>query len=150
MSTIAEDLMIAVLARLTGPTPVVAGSNRVRRHHRTIVPRDAAPAVHLVDGIDEPRKGSNDCRTDREFAFTVRLFVRDDEGFPAADPVKALVMTRLDPEAPEYSPYPHKARIVCGRITPDAEIADQDSLAIDMEFTFHYCAARWTLSEAAG
>lgn len=149
MNTIAEDLMRAVLDRLQGPTPIVTDDSRVRRSHRTVVARDKAPAVHLIDGADLPDQDSK-CATARKLDFTVRLIVRDDDGFTAADPLKLAVMERLDPESESYTVYPHGARIAPGRITPEQEIADGDSLSVEMEFTFRYSAAGWTLSVAAG
>lgn len=145
MNTIAEDLMRAVLDRLQGPTPIVTDDNRVRRSHRTVVARDKAPAVHLIDGAEVPDQDSK-CATSRKLEFTVRLIVRDDDGFTAADPLKIAVMARLDPESEAYAVYPHGARIVPGRITPEAEIADGDSLSVEMDFTFKFETTGWSLS----
>lgn len=134
--------MQAVLARLKGPTPMVAN---IRRTHRTVVTRANAPAVHLVDGTDTPGGLHGDCYTDRELGFTVRVFERDDDAYTSVDAMKRQVMARLHPESTAYAAYPHNGVLKAGRITPDQEIADQDALTVDMEFSFSYKAASWSL-----
>ena len=145
MSSIAETLMQAVLARLQGSPPVIANAN-IRRQHRTVVTRAEAPAVHLIDGTDTPTPAKNDCRTDRSKAFTVSIFVRDDAGYEAADPIMVEINARLDPGAADYTAYGAGIALRQGRITVEQEIADGDALRVDMEFTFEYRTAGWTLA----
>jgi hypothetical protein len=142
MASIAETVMVALLARLQD-SPALAPD--VRRSHRTIVDRDHAPAIHLIDGSDTPTQSKNDCRTDRKKAFTVRIFRRDDAGVASADPTVIAVNARLDPVHATYQPYPGGAVLHQGRIVPAEEIADGNAVGIDMEFEFYYCTGGWTL-----
>lgn len=141
MSSIGENLMLAVEGRLTG-SPAIAAT--LKRAHRTPVTKAAAPTVHLIDGADTPKAAKN-CRTDREKEFTVSVFVRSDAGAAAADPLVVEVNARLDPESEAYAAYPHDATLTQGPVTPDEEIADGDATRIDMRFTFRYQASGWAL-----
>lgn len=132
-TTIADDFMREILARMKA-LPVIAETGNVRRDHRTIIPRDKAPAVHLVDGDDTPQAATNDCYRDHEFAFTISVFVRDDEGYGAAEPIKCKVMAAIDPAAE----YQHNVTLEAGRIVTDQQIADGDALRVDMEFVARY------------
>lgn len=143
-----ETIMVAVLTRLKAPGTGWPAAADVRRAHRTDVPRStSSPAalqrVHLIDGTDEPRKGTALCGM-RDATFTVSLFIRSADGPQAADPHKVEVMRRLSPNTSAYTTgcvYP-------GRITVDPEqIADVDAIRVDLEFTFDYPATEWSLTE---
>ena len=134
--------MQAVLARLIASPPLLVNGN-VRRSHRTPVTRAAAPALHLVDGADEPKPANNDCRTDRTKYFTVSLFGRDDGGVAVLDTTVVAINRRLDPL--RGTPYPNGAVLRQRRITPNEETADGDALRIDMDFEFEYSTDGWTL-----
>lgn len=144
MVSIAETLMREVLARLKA-APVIANVDNIRRDHRTVVPRDKAPAVHLIDGAETPQPGKNDCYVSEDLVFTVSIFVRDDSGYAAADPLKIAVMAALNPA----TAYPATALgtpdLVRGRIVSEDEIADTDALRVDMEFTFKFRTSLWGL-----
>lgn len=144
MASIKEDVMMAVLTRLSAPTPIVS-KTRLRRTHRTTVTRENAPAAHLIDGTDKPIDPKDNCETEREAAFTVSLFVRNDDGYAEGDALARKVMERLDPMSDDYQPYPHNARMNIGPITTETDIADGDALRIDMEFNFRYRVAGWSL-----
>src|SRR6185369_4026521 len=88
-----ELVMVAVLAGLKTPTPVIARVGNIRRAHRTAVPREAGDAVHLVDGNDEPVSGKH-CGQ-RTGAFTLSLFKRDDAGLSTMDSMKIAVIARV-------------------------------------------------------
>jgi hypothetical protein len=143
VSTIAEVNMSGILARLQAGPPIVPIAASVRRSHRTTVTREMAPAVHVVDGADNPVRAKNDCHTDRNKAFTVSIFVRDDEGYAAADPIMLDVNARL--ESTQAAPYPAGVTIKQGRITFEQEIADGDALRVDMEYELYYCTGGWAL-----
>lgn len=134
--------MEAMLARLQG-SPAIC--DNVRRSHRTTVPRDQCPAIHLAEGSDEPTGSAGDCRTDRTATPTVSILVRDDDGFAAADALAEAVMQRLDPSNPAETPYPAGVRLEPGRISIDDEIADADILRLVMEFRLRYAAGHWSL-----
>lgn len=138
MSSIAHQLLEQVVSRLRadpfwGPLP-----ENVRRSHKTIVPREQAPAVHVIDGPERVTRAGGCAR--REQDFTVRLIVRDDDGFAAADPLKLEVMRRLNPS---ITGWPPGVTLTPEDITPDAEIADADVLAVEMAFTFRYTTGLW-------
>lgn len=142
MASIAEGVMVAVLARLQDDPPLAPD---VRRKHRTVVDRDHSPAIHLIDGQDVPTDQKTDCRTDREKSFTVRYFRRDDAGAASADPTVVAIHARLDPVHPTYQAYPGDAVLTQGSIVPGEEIADADAVWIDMEYKFAYRTGGWTL-----
>lgn len=136
MASIAETLMCEVLARLEA-----IAVTRVRRDHRTVLPLESAPSIHLIDGAETPQPSKNDCYVKVELTFTVAIFVRNDAGYAAADPLKIAVMAVLD----SATPYTHSPSLLRGRITSVQEIADNDALRVDMEFTFKYQAPLWGL-----
>jgi hypothetical protein len=144
MASIYETVMVDILARLKASGSGWVPTSAVRRAHRTIVPRDGTPAVHLVDGEDAPaRRGTQrDCAR-REGAFTVSIFVRSDAGVGAADPFKIEVMRRLSPDTQAYAAG---VTIQPGRIAHDVEIADLDAVRVDMDFGIRYTAQEWSLT----
>lgn len=139
-----ETVMVDVLGRLKVSGSGWVSTSAVRRAHRTIVPRDGAPAVHLVDGEDAPVKGATqrDCAR-REGAFTVSIFVRSDAGAAAADPFKVEIMRRLSPDTQSYAAG---VTVQPGRIVVDTEIADADAVRVDMDFGVRYTATEWSLA----
>jgi len=146
MPTIAHDLMQEVVTRLVRTPSVIADASNVRRDHRTHVMREQAPAIHVVDGDDAPTgKFQRGC-VERSKSFTVALFVRDDQGFTAADPIVLTILARLNGLALAYS---RKARIALGKIRFDNEIADGDALRVEIELTFVYNAPEWSLDREA-
>jgi hypothetical protein len=145
MASIAETLMLEVLWRLK-TQPVITNVDNIRRDHRTIIPRTMAPAVHLIDGAETPLSRRNYCFVDDDLIFTVAIFVRDDAGYAAADPIKQAVMAALDPaSAYPAGPTGRTPDLLRGRITSAQEIADADALRVDMEFTFKFQALLWGL-----
>lgn len=144
MASIAETLMREVLARLKA-APVIVVTDNIRRDHRTTLPREKAPAVHLIDGSETPIPGKNDCFVNDSLVFTVAIFVRNDSGYAAADPLKIAVMAALDPATAYTSTPLGTPDLLRGRITSAQEIADADALRVDMEFTFKFQAPLWGL-----
>lgn len=148
MGTIANALLEQVVARLSAAPAIVDGEGntvtRIRRDHLTVVPRDDAPAFHVVDGLEEKKSGGTCAR--REQAFTVMVFVRSDSGFSAADPLKMEIYRRLNPITQQWA---DGIELEPGNITPNAELADQDILRLDMEFVFRYTTGIWTLDGLA-
>ncbi len=145
MVSIAETLMREVLARLKTAV-VISTLDNIRRDHRTVIPRAMAPAVHLIDGAETPHSRRNKCFVDDDLIFTVAIFVRDDAGYAAADPIKQAVMAALDPAtAYTVTPTGRTPDLLRGRITSAQEIADTDALRVDMEFTFKFQAPLWGL-----
>lgn len=144
MSTVANDLLVQVVGRLRAAPAIIDGEGNavlnIRRDHRTVVTRDQSPAIYILDGPEKQLIGKS-CIT-REQTFSVMLFVRSDSGFAAADSLKLEVMRRLDPNTQQWA---DGVDIVPGNITPDAEIADQDALRVEMEFAFRYTTGVWTL-----
>jgi hypothetical protein len=144
MGSIANDLMEQVVERLRADPPLLDDITRIRRDHRTILTRDDCPAIHVIDGTEEP-KSTKAC-IERAQVFTVAVFVRDDAGYAAADPLKLEVMRRLNPQTQAWQAG---VDIVPGRIAPNTEIADLDALRLDMEFTFRYATGLWALDATA-
>lgn len=140
LTTVADELLEAVLARLIA-LPVIDVADSIRRDHRTTITRDTAPAVHVIDGEEKPGPSTNACFVKAEFSFTIAIFVRDDAGYGAAKPIKVRIMQATDPA----TAYPHSAELVRGRIVSQQEIADGDALRVDMEFTFKYQTPTWAL-----
>lgn len=141
MASKAEDLMLEVLSRLKA-LPVIENTDWIKRAHRTFNPREKSPAVHLIDGRELPKDSKNACDRDDEYAFTVSIFVRSDAGYSAIDPIKLRVMEALNPA----TAYPHSG----GRLSQDAlsfdqEVADEDALRLDMQFTFKFKVGAWGL-----
>jgi hypothetical protein len=125
-----EETMRLVLTRLSRAPQITP---LVRRAHRTVVPRDKAPAIHLIDGdIAAPMAGAKNCRG-RDAQFTVSLFVRSDDGPEAADPYKEKIYERL-----RSTDWPEGVIIAPGRVTSEAEIADADVIRIDLDFSMYY------------
>ena len=144
MSSIAEDLIAEVLARLVA-VPVIAETDRIRRDHLTPVTRDLAPSVNVVTGDDIPDAGKNACTVARTLYFAVEVDVRADATYAAADPIMVAIMAALDPDAESY---PHSALLKPGRIRrPRPTIADLDALRVVMEFEFSYRSQLWTLDQ---
>jgi hypothetical protein len=148
MAVVYNDTMIAVLSRLTG-SPTIVSNGNVRRGHRTVVPRDECPAVHLVDGTDKPQPSKSDCRQTRDGEFAVRVIVRGDEDATIASAweIAQDVMDRLNP-LNAGAAYPIGATIEPREIRPDQEIADSDVYALDMYFNVRYAAAYFSLEPA--
>ena len=142
MSSGYETIMVNALARLKATPPVIGTLGNIRRAHRTAVPRDKAPAVHLVDGVDRPTKGNKGCGG-REGSFTVSIFGRSDTGVSAVDAIKVAIMNKMAAAWP--------AGVTCypGQITHDVEIADEDAIRIDMDFELKYpTTSEWALELA--
>lgn len=134
--------MLAALARLQGSPGLTLGVSDVpaKRSHRTTVTRATAPQVHLVDGTDRPTGHlESDCNRDREKQFTVSIFVRDDAGAGAADPLVVEINDRMS------GTWGDGIRVTQGPIEPEEEIADGDAIRIDMAFTAKYAAPGWSL-----
>lgn len=151
MASKAEDLMLEVLSRLRElpvipNVPIAANANEgpIRRAHRTLVPRETAPAVHLIDGRELPGPSKNDCDRDDEYAFTISIFVRSDAGYSAIDPIKLRVMEALASGTPATA-YPHSGRLSQDALSYDQEVADEDALRLDMQFTFKFKVGAWGL-----
>lgn len=143
MSSIAEGIMVAVLARLTDPSPTLAA--RVRRSHRTPVTREDGSTVDLIEGDDIPERSNSECDRERTKSFRLSICVRDDAGATAADDLVVAVNARLDPSAIWL---PLGVVLQQGPITVDEEIADEDAVRIDMNFTASYTAPGWSLEAA--
>jgi len=135
-----ETVLASILGRLTAAPKTWADD--IRRAHLTAPPKSAGRVVHLIDGEDAPDKGARRDCTQRDGAFSLALFVRSDLGVSAADPMKIEVMRRL---APDSAPYPDGVAVKPGRVVPSANLADNDAIRIDMDFTFCYPATDWTL-----
>lgn len=130
--------MLETLERLKASPALVPNKASIRRAKRTPVTRENAPAVHLIDGPDRPRK-ANACGG-RECELTISLFANDDDGLGTLDPRKIEVMRRMAAAWPQG--------VICypGDIVPEAESADREALRIDMTFRFEYgTAGEWSL-----
>lgn len=149
MAWVKETVIEAMLERLQGSPSIVPASDNVRRSHRTWVPREQCPAVHVADGGDEPRRDRGGCAIERECVMTVSILVRNDDGYSDAATIAENVMARLDPDNQAETPYPAGVTVEPGRIGVDDEIADADILRLVMEFRIRYLAANWSLSAAS-
>jgi hypothetical protein len=142
MASKGELLMLDVLERLKS-APVIDDLSNIRRSHRTVVPREQTPAVHLVDGDHAPT--DQNCQAKNELKFRVRIFTRndDDDGYQDADDIAVAVLAALDPNVVSYG---EQVDLLRGRIVKEQEIADADSLYVDMEFTFRFQTGEWALT----
>ena len=145
MSSVAEQIMAEVFARLTSvtPAPLIEDMTQIRRYHRTKVTREDGPAVHLIDGRDAPdgdfQKNAT-CSTGRTLEFRVVVFVRGDAGISTADPTKLEVHRRI--KAPGYPPGVLISEPV---IEPETEMADQDATRLNMDYKAKYTASNGAL-----
>lgn len=139
MSTIAEQIRAAVLARLKQPTSVVPKASSIRRSHLIDLEREAAPYVYVIDGVDAPedRRGqrSSSCPL-RRLTAMVRIGVRSDAGAMAADDLLSSVLARLDPQVGAG----YGVGIICtlGQVRASQEVADKDVQEIEIELEFVY------------
>lgn len=155
MTGVAELLLRQVFTRLRAapswlPADIDAQNPRIRRRHRTSVPRDRAPEVHEVDGEQLPGKQKN-CSVEWYCDFTVAVFVvPDDETGGNADAYTDEIYKRLDNNTVPYTLAGGTTpRFECMGIQPDGEVADGDALRVDMRFRFTYETKTGTLDEAA-
>ncbi len=144
--TIQLDVLDAILARLRADPPLLPGDliEKIRRDHRTAVTVELAPRIHLAVVEDDVTKRSGSCIT-RTVRFDIQIYVRNDLGTEVLDPIQSAVLSRLKPRATGFSPYPHNAMVVAGRIRYDQEVADQDALRGVMSCTFAYETDEWSL-----
>jgi hypothetical protein len=149
VTSVGEALWAAMYGRLTAsPFPGISSLTRIQRKHRTRVTRENAPAIHLIEGMAKPTK-TVACDWQWEMDGTVALFVRDDNGLQAADPLLIEAIKRINPET--GTPYPGKAELLLLRIGPGrggdeyTEIADEDATRVDIDLRFKFSTPRWTL-----
>lgn len=142
--SVPNDLMNEVLARLRADPPLVPDVTQIRRSHRTAVPRENAPAIHVIQGRLRRLQPESDCPVYWRLDFIVRPMVRSDDDFDTADPLMQAVLERLAPTTPETA-YQHSARLNFGDIDPDQEVADADALGLDMAFSFAFETDDWSL-----
>jgi hypothetical protein len=136
-----EVIMAEALTRLKA-APALAVVTAIRRAHRTLIPRDKSPAIHLIDGPDRPNKANN-CGG-RYCSFTISIFARSDAGVSALDTLRLAVMARME------APWAAGIVLQPGAIIPDTEIGDEDPVRLDLEFEAQYdTAGRWALGLAA-
>lgn len=102
--------------------------------------------MHVVDGDAKPTADKS-CAWHWEHEFTISVFVRDDAGFPAADPLAIEVVDRINPTF--GTPYPHRARLTLNRIRKDSEIADDDAVRVDIECTLQFATGEWAIDVPA-
>lgn len=139
--------MAAGLARLKAAPALAVGNAKadIRRAHRTTVPRAGAPAIHWIDGVDEPARdgAATECTRLRRKYFTVSVFGRSDLGVSAIDALVDAVNNRLNPFTTGYG---DGVMLYQRGIAPETEIADTDATRVDMEFWFEYLAPdAWSL-----
>lgn len=135
-----ETVMALLLAGLKASPPLVPNVGNIRRAHRTAVPKEKAPAIHLIDDDDTRDKG--DKCGNHEARFTISVFVRSDDGASPADPYKRSAVARVRstalPNGCKVNP-PTRVRI-------DTETADTDASRVDIDFTFTYATGDpWSL-----
>lgn len=135
-TTIAERLRADVLSRMKTPTLLDVKSTSVRRSHLTEVDRQAAPAIYVIEGADEPVQDGKSSRCPRRrLSLTVRLILRDDAGTSKADPYLIEILRRLDDETRTYG---EGVTAELGRIAPDQDVADKDVVDIGIDLTLTY------------
>jgi len=143
MPSIPENIKTNVLDRLQSPTPVVAKVASIRRSHLVNVSREMAPAVYLIEGMDEPDTGKASNCPRRKLSMLVTLLVRSDDA-STPDPYVLDILARLKPE--NGTAYDGSAVIALGRIASDQEIADKDVNKVDIDISFIYSTTgEWSL-----
>lgn len=130
-----------VVARLRAAPAVITNTANIRRDHRTVISRDEAPTVHVIEGDATATATTRDCFRNWELEFTIAVFVRADAGYAAAEPIMIRIMAALDPSVA----YPGSADLIPNSIRKEQEIADADALRVDMRFVFKYRTALWAL-----
>lgn len=139
--SVADDLVDEVVGRLRAANLDLA--DEVRLDHRTSVPLDKSPAIHVVEGDEVPTGKRQGCGVECTKDVVVRIFTRSDSS-ASLRTFKAAVATALNPLTTAYS---HSAQIKAGRIQPIQEIADSDSNRCDMQFRFTYVRDEFLLGE---
>jgi hypothetical protein len=141
--SIQHAIMLAIMARLNGPTPVIDNPDRIRRSHKTAVSSATAPAVYADDGDDDLRKG-DDCHCDRVARPAVRIFVNGDadDALADADVIKVGVLARLNP-ADRTHPYPNGVAMTHVRSRFEDDVEDGDAVFLTLEFEAKYSSPMW-------
>lgn len=128
-----ETILAEALRRMRA-SPALAAAASIRRAHRTTVPRDKVPAIHVIDGPDRPDDGRGECRS-RICSFSISVFVRSDEGVKATDDLRNAVAARM------AAAWSAGITVTPGAIVPDTEIGDEDPARLDFEFQAVYRVA---------
>jgi hypothetical protein len=137
-----EEIIQAALLALQASPALVPQRDSIRRAHRTAIPRDKMPAIHLIDGDDEMGAGGGRKCGKRRAGFTTSIFVRTDAA-GGADRYKILVCERF-----KAAIWPHPSVMIepPGRITIDTEIADLDATRVDIDWYATYeTRGEWSL-----
>lgn len=142
-----EAVMQNILARLEGSPSLC---DNVRRSHKVAIRKEDAPAVYLAEADDDSKGGPGDnCRTARQFQPIIRVFVREDNGYAIADALVTEIVARLNPEAPDQTPYPAGVTPELNRVAVAEEIADGDALMKEIRLIVNYQSGYWSLVAAA-
>jgi hypothetical protein len=136
-----EVIMQAALAVLQASPALIPVRESIRRAHRTAVPRDKSPAIHLIDGNDKAAIGGGRKCGKRRVSFTTSIFVRSDAA-GAADPFKIAICARF-----EAASWPTGVMVEPpDEITIDTETADLDATRVDIDWYATYPTANeWSL-----
>lgn len=137
--------MLTVMDRLQSSPALFGDASRVERSHRTVVARADAPRCHVVDGDDTSEGPKIGCEVSRTTRWSVRLFVRDDDGYSAGDEFAQAVLDRLNPENDGLAPYPAGIVPIFDDMRIDEEVADADALRIELTFRGEYRAPPFSL-----
>lgn len=146
MTTIAEQIVVNIAARLRD-LPEVPADENVRRDHLTPATKDECPLIDIQMGDDLPSgKSSNQCVQTRKLSVDISIQVRDNAPNTAADPIVAAVYKALSPT----TPYPGKAIIGDrGVRRGKPEIADDDAHEVIVGVEFTYTCLPWDLTQNA-
>lgn len=146
MAGIAETFWAELWARLVADPEFGVPVERIRREHRTAVTRADSPAVQVIEGVARPTEAKR-CDWQWEMGGSIAIFVRDDVGLRAADPLVAEIVRRINPEI--GTPYSNGVRLELAAIEPETEIADEDATRVDLVLQVKFGTKRWTTDEAA-
>lgn len=132
-------------------SPVGWFEGEIRRTHQTDVGRTQAPRIHIVEGDLTLKGKENLCRQSWEKVLTIAIFLRkdqtpdeDDNGPSEADGYVIEILSRCNPTPVAWANGVVPEII---RIGTNTEIADADSIRIDIELKLCLNTGAWALNE---
>lgn len=143
----AVELFRAELFARVVTAPYAVAPVRIRRTRKTIVARDAAPAIYVSFPEMEPTTHKS-CRWEWRVHYRISIYTADDDGDAAADPYVAAVLAAISPlaapstDAPLYS---NGVTLEPPKIRTMEEIADEDVTRVDLEGFARISLGEWSI-----
>lgn len=145
MASIAETFWVELYERIVASPPFGIALSSIKREHRTNVTRQNSPAIHVIEGDENPDGKQNSCDWTWKMDGTIAVLLRDDSGLAAADEFVTEILKRINPD----TAYSNGVRLELKSIGPNTEIADEDATRVDIEIRMSFVTAAWQ-RDAAG